>query len=451
MNKKNRMSTYLPFFVVGLTALIWHIVIKIEAGDDVVYFQTLMDGRSIFEILAHRYETWSSRMAIEFVMIPLVNHPVLWKLIDTIVFTTIPVLMYQILLSGDREDENAAMLRWTLCGFVLLYPFSDMVSAGWIATTTNYLWPLWCLLFMVLLLKKIAAQSKIRWQEALAGTFACIYGSSQEQVAVILFVILILAMVYLFRRKKYSLQLLYLFTVLDLISLISILACPGNAVRSAQEAQGRMPGFETMTVWQKLYMGTANVERIFLANVDTVFLVITLSLVILVYIKTRNYEKTLISAAPIAVLAGYSVIRISHPWYEKIFVVPGQTSAWDFKNYETYLPLFFLLMAVAGMLFALYQLLGSVIERYVYMVLLLGVGLASGVVMGFSPTIYASANRPYIYLYFILIMAILFCIKKMSRQIDAEISVTAKRLMATILAAFCIINIAEVLWMCHIM
>ena len=30
-------------------------------------------------------------------------------------------------------------------------------------------------------------------------------------------------------------------------------------------------------------------------------------------------------------------------------------------------------------------------------------GFATGVVMGFSPTIYASANHPYLYLYFVLI------------------------------------------------
>ena len=31
---------------------IWHLVIKISAGDDVVYFQTLMDGRSIWDNMA---------------------------------------------------------------------------------------------------------------------------------------------------------------------------------------------------------------------------------------------------------------------------------------------------------------------------------------------------------------------------------------------------------------
>ena len=93
----------IPFVVVFVTALIWHLVIKISAGDDVVYFQTLMDGRSIWEILAHRYATWSSRMAIEFVLIPLVQVPWLWKILDIIVFTLIPVLLYRLLFLNPEK------------------------------------------------------------------------------------------------------------------------------------------------------------------------------------------------------------------------------------------------------------------------------------------------------------------------------------------------------------
>mgnify|MGYP006917318361 CR=1 FL=1 len=131
-----------------MAALIWHLVIKISAGDDVVYFQTLMDGRSIWEILAHRYATWSSRMAIEFVLIPLVQVP--WAVEDTgyYCFTLIPVLLYRLLFLNPEKyldmecNINKTAGKWLVCAFMLLYPFSDMVSAGWIATTVNYLWPL---------------------------------------------------------------------------------------------------------------------------------------------------------------------------------------------------------------------------------------------------------------------------------------------------------------------
>lgn len=170
-----------------MAALIWHLVIKISAGDDVVYFQTLMDGRSIWEILAHRYATWSSRMAIEFVLIPLVQVPWLWKILDIIVFTLIPVLLYRLLFLNPEKyldmecNINKTAGKWLVCAFMLLYPFSDMVSAGWIATTVNYLWPLLGLLYIALLLQKLAQNKFLHWYEGAAGVICCIFAAVRNR------------------------------------------------------------------------------------------------------------------------------------------------------------------------------------------------------------------------------------------------------------------------------
>ena len=433
---------YLPFLLVGIVTVIWHLILKISAGDDIVYFGTLLDGRSIWEILAHRYATWSSRMAIEFVLIPLVQVPWLWKLLDIAVYTSIPVLFY--LLLNDREENMT--LKWQVCLFALLYPFSDMSSAGWIATTTNYLWPLWCVLYLLLLLKKKRDGKKLRFWEGLAGIAACIYGSSQEQVAVIELVIFAMAWFYFLKRKQGKQPLLAVFCLIDIVTMISILRCPGNAIRSAQEVEGRMPQFAHFSIWEKIYMGAANVERIFLAQVNSIFLIVAIVFAALVYQKTKNYRNTLIASMPLLVLAGYSVIRTGHPWFEKIFVVPGQTAGWDLSAAETWLPMLFLLVTIAGILCALYFLFAEKMEVYGYLIVLLGVGFASGVVMGFSPTIYASSERPYLYFYQILTGVCLYCMQQERaawKKCDTLVWKTAAGLLVAV-------NLAEVTWMCHI-
>ncbi len=433
---------YLPFLLVGIVTVIWHLILKISAGDDIVYFGTLLDGRSIWEILAHRYATWSSRMVIEFVLIPLVQVPWLWKLLDIAVYTSIPVLFY--LLLNDREENMT--LKWQVCLFALLYPFSDMSSAGWIATTTNYLWPLWCVLYLLLLLKKKRDGKKLRFWEGLAGIAACIYGSSQEQVAVIELVIFAMAWFYFLKRKQGKQPLLAVFCLIDIVTMISILRCPGNAIRSAQEVEGRMPQFAHFSIWEKIYMGAANVERIFLAQVNSIFLIVAIVFAALVYQKTKNYRKTLIASMPLLVLAGYSVIRTGHPWFEKIFVVPEQTAGWDFSAAETWLPMLFLLVTIAGILCALYFLFAEKMEVYGYLIVLLGVGFASGVVMGFSPTIYASSERPYLYFYQILTGVCLYCMQQERaawKKCDTLVWKTAAGLLVAV-------NLAEVTWMCHI-
>ena len=70
-------------------------------------------------------------------------------------------------------------------------------------------------------------------------------------------VLLFLAMVYSWRRKKSGSLWIYGYAVIDVISLFTILRCPGNGIRSMQEVEGRMPEFAYFSVWEKIYMGAA--------------------------------------------------------------------------------------------------------------------------------------------------------------------------------------------------
>lgn len=385
------------FVAAALAAVLWHVVLSTNIGDDMVYFKTLLDGNShLGEILAHRYETWSSRMVIEAVLIPLVHCPLLWKILDIVIFTSLPVLLCGLLGVTGRG-------RWFVAGLVLLYPFADMASAGWIATTTNYLWPLWGVLVIGMVLKQLRCGRKVPVWEAVAALLACAYAGSQEQVAVLLFLLLGMEVLHYILEKRMKQPLLYALCGIDIISLVYILSCPGNAIRSAQEMAGRMPEFADFTFWEKLYMGLANVERIFIAQLDPIYCVVAAVLVLLVYRKTGDYRKTLLAGIPALLLFGQAVVRVSHPSLKKVFARPEQTTHWDWHALVTYMPLVFLVLSVLGILYALWQLVDGAWKYYLWTVFLMAGGFATGVVMGFSPTIYASANHPYLYLYFVLI------------------------------------------------
>lgn len=385
------------FVAAALAAVLWHVVLSTNVGDDMVYFKTLLDGNSsLGEILAHRYETWSSRMVIEAVLIPLVHCPLLWKILDIVIFTSLPVLLCGLLGVTGRG-------RWFVTGLVLLYPFADMASAGWIATTTNYLWPLWGVLVIGMVLKQLRCGRKVPVWEVAAALLACAYAGSQEQAAVLLLLLFGMEVLHYISEKCMKQPLLYALCGIDIISLVYILSCPGNAIRSAQEMAGRMPEFADFTFAEKLYMGLANVERIFIAELDPVYCVVAAVLVLLVYRKTGDYRKTLLAGIPALLLFGQAVVRVSHPSLKKVFVRPEQTTHWDWHALVTYMPLVFLILSIFGILYALWQLADGAWKHYLWTAFLLAGGFAMGVVMGFSPTIYASANRPYLYLYFVLI------------------------------------------------
>lgn len=84
---------------------------------------------------------------IEFLLVWIIKYPILWRLIDLALFISFPVLISKIFDGGKLMD-------WCAAAAVLLYPFHDMGTAGWITTTVNYFWPVWGMFFVGFLLKK---------------------------------------------------------------------------------------------------------------------------------------------------------------------------------------------------------------------------------------------------------------------------------------------------------
>lgn len=83
-----------------------------------------------------------------------------------------------------------------------------------------------------------------------------------------------------------------------------------------QEVEGRMPEFAYFSVLEKNIYGAANIERIFVAQVNSIFLIVSAVLAVLVGLKTKNLIKRCCH------LFRYFVSLICtdphwHPWYEK--------------------------------------------------------------------------------------------------------------------------------------
>ena len=138
-----------PFLLAAAVGILYHIKICPMTGDDVFFSQALLE-KDWWSYLVERYETWTSRFVIEGLLVLIVRYPLLWKLLDAVLFATLPLLLARI-FGGGR------LMNWCAAGAMLLYPFHDMGSAGWITTTINYFLPVWGLLFVGLLMKKIAA------------------------------------------------------------------------------------------------------------------------------------------------------------------------------------------------------------------------------------------------------------------------------------------------------
>lgn len=435
---KGLLTAYAPFMLVLVIAVLYHLKIGEISGDD-PFFAAATDDKAMWQFLSERYQTWTSRIVIDFLVVSLVDHLIVWKILDIIVFSSMPVLFAKIL--GDTK-----LVRWCSAAAILLYPFHDVGSAGWVTTTINYLWPIWGILLVGVLVKKVLSQEKILWYEIAAGVIGCILASSHEQAAVVLFIILLLAGIWLVRKHCLKVPVYYLMLLINMASLIFILTCPGNGNRNAVGTVD-MPEFANYTLFDKAYLGLLSIERVFIANVDIVFFMVVLLLAALVYIKTSDYKKTLISSLAVLILLGQSVIKTAYPELNGLFVVPEQVTVWSYGELSAWIPMVYLAVTVASILTALFWLMEDM-QEYISAVLLLGCGFAAGLVIGFTATIYVSGDRVYITLYFILLFISVYCIRRMEKELRDKLSGTAVKLTVTAVTLVCLVNVGYIWLSC---
>lgn len=397
---------YLLFFAV---IAVYHIFIKVNFGDD-IFFGNVLENMSLLEFLKSRYVTWSSRLLIEGLLVPLSTiNPIVWKVCDTFVCVSIIYCLNR-LMKFDNKFFGALMT----CGFFLLYPFIHMSTAGWIATTLNYLWPFAAMLITLLSVRKMADGEKIRWYEYILFTVSLLFAANQEQVAAILLVILSVFCVYFLTKKKFF-PYLYVQLGLTVASLIFILTCPGNDRRMADEIATWMPNFDQLSLIDKAYLGVSTTINHFLEQPNSVFILFCAVLAFMVFVKNRNWFVRLVSLVPVCTAVIYGYLRGYFAeiwnWSANIFNLANPFTAENYMHPTLYIPLILYIVVIGCIVASVYAVFKNTFDS-IFTMMILGCGLMSRVVMGFSPTLYASSARTLIFLYFAFIFAALWMIYK---------------------------------------
>ena len=253
---------------------------------------------------------------------------------------------------------------------------------------------------------------------------------SHEQYAVIMTLLLVLSGVYLWKthRKPGNAVLFWTLAVIDVVSLLVIALCPGNAGRNAVSIAD-LPVYATFGFGQKLYLGLLSIERVFIANADIVFFLVVLIWTWLVWEKTKDYRRTFLSALPLLILFGQTVLRTAYSGLSGLFVMPGEILEWSWSDLSTWIPMVYLAVTVAAMVYALYQLFGDDLFAFISVLLLVGCGFGAGMVLGFMATIYVSGERVYAPLYGILLAVTLsgICRQRSVWKEPAAVAVSGRK------------------------
>lgn len=406
-----KRSRFVPVIFYTAVILLLHIFMYENQGLDTLrYFAKALDKDSLFGFLSMRWETWSSRLIIEGVLAFFSRYLILFKLVSTAVF-----LVMLLSLSSILNPEKKTKIDWILAGVLLLYPFSELSSAGWGATILNYVWPLSFGLYALSVAVKGLRKERIRLYEAVLVIPAILYAANMEQMAGLLFLLLLAMIVLCVTEKRVPPAVLLLEEALVTGMLIFILTCPGNSVRASQEiaiSEGTRD-FLMLSFPEKLSLGISETVRSMVTN-NLPVLFLTIVLLILTFLKQKKLLTAVLPGLALLLILRSGDLGTFFPSLKSFLKADAHFCMENYMTPAPYLSLFLCMLFPTLLLCTILLLSDSSREAFMLSAIFV-TGILTHIILGFSPTLYSSAARTMIYLdHSVLVIAAYLVIRNLN-------------------------------------
>lgn len=208
----------------------------------------------------------------------------------------------------------------------------------------------------------------------------------------------------LFKKSKKNYMQLIPHFLLTLGNLSLILLSPGNKTRFEIEVSNRFTDFKSLTFFRKLELGFSSTYKFLYLNNQFVFLFLAL----LICIALMNNSKLLINLAAFIPMMIFVIFSLFADYFSKLLPIVEYIFT-SFNNYGTifqfmhpitWLADLLLLLTTGSILLAIVYIFKEDIPKVILLFFILALGLITRLIMGFSPTIWASASRTSLFLFF---------------------------------------------------
>lgn len=392
--KENYPLIIFSFVTLAFFIFFTHLIIKTDDG----HFLGILNEENfkLTEWLSQRYQTVSGRTVSEFLMMIFLKiNPIFWKIFASFSFVFVTWFLQK--LSGVFSGNLTQQQKNIFCCCVPFLVFIGALNSGafWFAGSFTFLFPFTAFLLTVAPLTFEYFEIKYnKFVLNLVSVFASLLACSQEQTAALTIAFLLVLFVAnaIKRNLKVYHALPFIFCA---ASAVWLFTSPGMTGRIEMES-GSFARFNEMNVFEKILCGFSNCfgYSFFMSLIVTgIFaLLIFITVYSLYNGKKEKIFAKIFLAFFVAVCGGLNVVYIAinrtipDKGFEKLF----KSGDYDFINILTLALCFVLLLLFAVMLVLIIRKdskLGFTVS------LLFAAAVCSGVVMGFSSSIYASGQR----------------------------------------------------------
>lgn len=361
-----RLRTHLNYFIYVVEFIIFNLIFYHLpiVGDDIIntYSRHLHSISGIFHTDYKMFFTWTSRVFINPVMYMMTSIFNKW------IFSSITALLIVIItyfLNHRFNQNNQLSLLMLIASILFVFPLTELSTAGYIATTVTYLWPVGFLALGLLIFDRFS--NPIAY---LLSSFCFLFAFNNEQLCI---VTLIFSLYLLFRYRHFVLPHLTILIPL-LINLLLLTASPGNRNRAQLETKRWYPNFNHLSVLDKLNLGLTTTYQHYLFGLSLI--IVFFSIVLLM---TNFTTHPVIASVPTIIIFLTTIISFTSP----IHVITAN---------PTYTKTIITIILIALVYFvSVCYLLHDWSS-----IILLTAGIISRILLGFSPTIYASSTRTFV-------------------------------------------------------
>lgn len=367
--------------------------------------------------LVGRYQQWSSRIFIEAILVLISKQLWLFRVFNAIIFVSLLDLLTE--SSFGRHIKGLFLVAI----FFLFLPVTLFLSAGWLATSLNYLWPITAGIFVMKQLDKTVTAKTL-----LGLSVLTLFATNQEQVCIAILLTLLGKLLFLVVTKEKIHCAYYLVLGLTMMNVVLMTLSPGNQSRQIQSIPTFFPEFAQFGLFDKINLGISNTSKVLLVQQNLLMLFLITLLALFIILHSQKWYIKCLSVIPLLVVPiniilitlthnGYTIQAFSQYLLEKqsspaLSQVLQLVATLLTNDVSIILNVGFILIFFC-ILLCLWEMSQSLSLSYLFTV-----GLASHAMMGFSPSIFKSGDRTAFILYMVIIYVILSVLKRFYNQTE---------------------------------
>lgn len=380
---------YLVFFAV-------HLVLPLNWGDDKIFLSKSADA-GLLEFLQGSARPFTDGLTYIFS-----RFHFLWRIFNPLVLTVLVAVIPQILPSPNIHKALPLLA---------VYPTMCMVDAGFVATTVNYLWPVTFGIISLLPLKNFLYGKRTKWYYRFLILPLMLYATNMQQIAVVMLVALLAGNVYLLSRRTVNIYLVFQNLVVAGMTAYSYyINTVGENNRMVRETGRYFPEFLSLNIFEKLELGFSST---FYGLTSQIYFPLAMSLAFMIFLCVMSFKENtklkLLSLLPPAV--SVALCFVSPYIFGELKNYKMEKAVYSF---EPVADIIFVIIGVC-LLVAIFSLVKSK-GNQIYCACVLILGLGSRMLMGFSPTVWASGCRTFCIMLISLILITLVIVEERNKN-----------------------------------